>query len=637
MNRERQSGFRRALLALAVVGALLVPVAALEALPKRTSKQERYKIAKRQLERAHQLRSDLEGTPRAKRTEKAYLKIASTYRRVYDIAPFSGLSADALTARAEIYHDMGNLFGRSYWKKSIEVYRFLRREYPKSRYRDSALFNIAQIQHVHLKQFDEAAESYQYLLKRYPTSEFVPKAGKALASLKRKAQAKRQAAQQAKKKATERAQAKTPTKAGPKTTKVSAGKPVPPVIQPTGERAIIRNIRYWNTKGYTRVVVDLDKAVQFQEARVSNPDRIFFDLFNTELSEILNGKEFLVREGLLNRIRVAENRSGVTRVVLEVNGVKDYSVFTLPNPFRLVVDVRSTAPAPSRTTKVASRPPSPKPEKKTAAARLPSGASPVGCTARLTLAGVPKPARDGNHTLTRALGLKVSRIVLDPGHDGDDFGASGPTGLREKDLVLNVAKRLAKRLEKELCAEVIFTRDSDRFVPLENRTALANQKQADLFISIHANYSRNRRVRGIETYYLNFTSDPEALEVAARENALSQQSMHDLQDIIKKISRNEKINESRELADNLQVHLHKRLRRYSKRIKNRGVKKAPFVVLIGANMPSVLAEISFISNRSDEKHLKSQRGRDRIVEGLFNGIAQYLKDINGLSVAQATD
>lgn len=633
MNRERQSGFRRALLALAVVGALLVPVAAPEAAPVRTSKQERYKIAKRQLERANQLRSDLEGTPRAKRTEKAYLKIAATYRRVYDIAPFSGLAADALTARAEIYHDMGNLFGRSYWKKSIEVYRFLRREYPKSRYRDSALFNIAQIQHVHLKTPKEATESYQYLLKRYPKSEFASKAKKALAGLKRKAQAKLRAAKQAKKKAAERAKAKTSAR----TTPVSAGKPVPPVIKPTGERTIIRNIRYWNTKGYTRVVVDLDKAVQFQEARVSNPDRIFFDLFNTELSEILNGKEFLVREGLLNRIRVAENRSGVTRVVLEVNGVKDYSVFTLPNPFRLVVDVRSTAPVPSRTTKVASSPPSPKSEKKTAATRPPRGASPAGCTARLTFTGVPKPARDGNHTLTRALGLKVSRIVLDPGHGGDDFGTSGPTGLREKELVLDVAKRLAKRLEKELCAEVIFTRDTDRFVPLENRTALANQKQADLFISIHANYSRNRRVRGIETYYLNFTSDPEALEVAARENALSQQSMHDLQDIIKKISRNEKINESHELADNLQIHLHKRLRRYSKYIKNRGVKKAPFVVLIGANMPSVLAEISFISNRSDEKHLKSKAGRDRIVEGLFNGIAQYLKDINGLSVAQATN
>ncbi len=633
MNREQQSGFRRALLALAIVGALLLPVASLEALPKRTSKQERYKIAKRQLERANQLRSDLEGTPRAKRTEKAYLKIAATYRRVYDIAPFSGLAADALTARAEIYHDMGNLFGRSYWKKSIEVYRFLRKEYPKSRYRDSALFNIAQIQYVHLKTPKEATESYQYLVKRYPKSEFVPKAEKALASLKKKARAKRQAAKQAAK----RTQAKTSARATPTTTKVSAGKPALPVIKPTGERTVIQNIRYWNTKGYTRVVVDLDKAVQFQEARVSNPDRIFFDLFNTELSKILNGKEFLIREGLLNRIRVAENRSGVTRVVLEVNGAKDYSVFTLPNPFRLVVDVRSTAPAPSRTTKVASRQPSSQPGKKTAAIKPPSGGSPVGCTAQFAFDGVPKPASDGNHTLTRALGLKVSRIVLDPGHGGDDFGTSGPTGLREKELVLDVAKRLAKRLEKELCAEVIFTRTSDRFVPLENRTAMANQKQADLFISIHANYSRNRRVRGIETYYLNFTSDPEALAVASRENALSQQSMHDLQDIIKKISRNEKINESRELADNLQVHLHKRLRRYSRYIKDRGVKKAPFVVLIGANMPSVLAEISFISNRSDEKHLKSKAGRNRIVDGLFNGIAQYLKDIHGLSIAQATD
>jgi len=244
----------------------------------------------------------------------------------------------------------------------------------------------------------------------------------------------------------------------------------------------------------------------------------------------------------------------------------------------------------------------------------------------------PKPNRDGQRSLTRALGLKISRIVIDPGHGGHDTGTIGSHGLMEKDLCLDVALRLGRLIEDKLPgAEVVYTRKDDTFIPLEQRTALANDVKADLFISIHANSSHNQTARGVETYYLNFATSEESMEVATRENALSQTSLHDLQDIIKKIARNEKIEESKELASEIQDSLTHRLQTVSQSQKNRGVKKAPFVVLIGANMPSVLSEISFISNPNDEKLLRKGDQRQRVADGLYHGIAAYLDNLNSLS------
>ncbi len=207
-----------------------------------------------------------------------------------------------------------------------------------------------------------------------------------------------------------------------------------------------------------------------------------------------------------------------------------------------------------------------------------------------------RPTASGDRSLIRALGLKIGRIVIDPGHGGHDTGTIGPEGLQEKDLVLEVGRRLGKLLETRLGAEVVYTRKDDTFIPLETRTAIANQQRADLFISIHANSSHDSAARGVETYYLNFTSSPEALEVAARENAVSEKSIYELQDLVKKIALKEKIEESREFAGDVQESLHSGLAAKSPAIRNRGVKKAPFIVLIGANMPSILAEISFVSN-----------------------------------------
>ena len=223
--------------------------------------------------------------------------------------------------------------------------------------------------------------------------------------------------------------------------------------------------------------------------------------------------------------------------------------------------------------------------------------------AQLAAAREAAPTSVGDRSLIRALGLKIGRIVVDAGHGGHDTGTIGPDGLMEKDLVLDVSLRLGRLLESRLGADVIYTRDDDTFIPLETRTAIANEKQADLFISVHANSSPDPEARGVETYYLNFTSSPDALEVAARENAVSEKSIHELQDLVKKITLKEKIDESRELASDVETSLYQGLSAKNSVMPNRGVKKAPFVVLIGANMPSILAEISFVSNPIDEQRL----------------------------------
>ncbi len=578
----------RVLLAAVLSAAVLFPLLSAQA----QSRNQRFQTARQTYERAQRLRADLEGTPENKREEKQYLGIIHLYTRVYEVAPFSSLAADALAARAEMYHQMGEPFGRGYWEKAIDAYLFLRREYPHSRYPDDALFNIAQIYAIHLKDKEKAKETYEAFLRDYPRSRHAAKAKEVLRAMKEE-----------------------------------AAKPPAPVAG--SGRIEVRNIRYWNADNYTRVVVDLGGEVKFQQARIDNPDRIFIDLFGTELSTVLLGKTFDVESGLLSRIRIAENRSGVTRVVMEVGDVGDYTVFSLPDPFRLVVDIRSSVPQQT----LASRKPAPgrvEPPPETsrpapleeAKTTLPAPVTPA------------KPTAAGNHTLSRALGLKIGRIVIDPGHGGHDTGTIGPTGFMEKDVVLDISRRLGRLLEEQLSAEVIYTREDDTFVPLENRIALANEKQADLFLSVHANSSRNKGVRGVETFYLNFSSDPEVLELAARENALSQKGLHELQDLVKQISTNEKIAESKELAGEVQKMLHTELRKSGAEVRNRGVKQAPFVVLVGGTMPSILVEVAFLSNAEDEKLLKSPQGRQGAAEALFSGVSKYLENINSVVAAR---
>ncbi|HEY0307049.1 MAG TPA: N-acetylmuramoyl-L-alanine amidase [Acidobacteriaceae bacterium] len=243
---------------------------------------------------------------------------------------------------------------------------------------------------------------------------------------------------------------------------------------------------------------------------------------------------------------------------------------------------------------------------------------------------------DGQRSLARALGLKIGRVVIDAGHGGHDSGTLGAGGIEEKDVVLDVALRLGKMLQQHLGVEVIYTRSDDTFIPLETRTAIANKAQADLFISIHANSSSDSSARGVETYYLNFTSDPNALEVAARENAVSQSSIYQLSDLVKKITLKDKIDESREFALDVESSLYSGLEKGNTGLKNRGIKKAPFVVLIGANMPSILTEISFVTNPKDASQLRQPDYRERVAESLYKGVAKYANGLSGVRTSTAT-
>jgi N-acetylmuramoyl-L-alanine amidase len=594
-------GFATAVAAL----ALLSPVPAAQA----QGLAQKKAAARKQYDRAEKLRTALRGKPQKDRTLPEYQQVVNTYRRVYLITPHAAEVPSALLAVAETYQEMGRQFDPKFYQSAIDAYQFLLHEYPDSRYRMDALLTIAQIQHSDLNQLDAAELTYQEYLKRFPRSPRVEQAKRALADI-----------------ATAREQQK----------KAPAGT-VAELRGQQGQTPQVTNIRHWNAENYTRIVVDVEDAVQWRAERISNPDRIFFDLHKAKLSSTLANKTFELQNGFLKTIRVAQNQVGVVRMVLEVEKVKDYSAFLLPNPYRLVVDVYGEA---MTIAKAPEKPAEPKaeavpPAKAATSESTRSKRESASATPALAPPVPAQPKRDGQHSLTRALGLKIGRIVIDPGHGGHDTGTIGPSGLMEKDLCLDLALRLGKMTKEKMpWVEVHYTREDDTFVPLENRTALANQLQADMFISIHANSSPDRAARGIETYYLSFAASEDAMEVAARENALSQSSIHELQDLIRKIARNDKIEESRELAQEIQDSLAGRLLRVSRHLKSRGVKKAPFVVLIGANMPSVLTEISFLSNPTDEAMLKKSEHRNRVVEGIYKGVETYLAGLGTIAYNQ---
>ena len=753
---------------------------------------QKKQLARNQFQLAERLRQELNGRPLQDRTRRDYQQVTDAYRRVYYTAPTSFRAEPSVIAVAELLAEAGRRFSDpKSLAGSIGQYEFLRREYPGSKYRVDALYTIAQIYKSDLNDAAAADAAFQDFLKHYPHGAHAEGARAALAELRQPPAKKEKrevvAAEPAVAEPVRTAELReVSSQAAP--LRDTATRQEAPAAR-NGLLPLVTGIRYWSTPDYTRVAIDLETEVQYQAGRVNDPDRIFFDLHNTKLASTLAGKSFEVSDGFLRKIRVAQYTRNITRVVLEVGDLSDYSAFLLPNPYRLIVDIhgrrgavqraahKPEAPAAKPSAKpqveTAAAPPATKPEAppakatasrvETATARMPApvpasarpvtiedrraqlggrvtdgtqaplkpaldeawanigaqttppvrqvevaSATPTAATAseprprtaattastepaarpapaaaaskpaterasaplpppgsaakdtpptsaptyesvapRTTAAkrtipvpertAVPaRPTASGERSLTRALGLKVGRIVIDAGHGGHDTGTVGPGGLQEKDLVLDVAQRLGKLLTARLGAEVIYTREDDSFVPLETRPAMANQAEADLFISIHANSSSDPAVRGVETYYLNFTSSRDALEVAARENAVSEKSIHELQDLVKKITLRDKLDESREFASDVQKSLWSGQAFKTPAMRDRGVRQAPFIVLIGANMPSVLAEISFLSNSTDEKRLQSREHRQRIAEYLYRGIAKYANGLSNVKVAQKT-
>ncbi len=366
------------------------------------------------------------------------------------------------------------------------------------------------------------------------------------------------------------------------------------------EEAKVLGLRYWSNPSYTRVVVDADRDVSYthrllkKDASIKKPQRLYIDLNNSRLKKDIK-KIVPINDDLLIDARAGQYASNRVRVVVDIKSFQTYKIFSLKNPFRIVIDVWGTVDTPAE--------PVIKVGKKNA--KIPAGA------------------------LAKQLALGVSRIVIDPGHGGRDYGAPGYLkGVHEKNVVLKLARRLAKKIRKELDCEVIMTRNSDRNLTLEERTAIANTKNADLFISIHTNAVRDRRAYGIETFFLNLATDNDAILVAARENATSTKNISDLETILSDLMQNAKINESSRLAVHVQRSMNRHLRKHYSRIKSKGVKQAPFYVLLGAQMPAILIETSFISNPRECKRLNSTAYQDRMSEAIVEGIKKYIKETN---------
>jgi N-acetylmuramoyl-L-alanine amidase len=744
---------------------------------------------------AVEARASFEAEPAGEHTKAEYSAVMDDFRAIYHGNPGDSHAARAIEQVAELLAEQGRELGD---KKSLRdaagQYEFLAKAYPGGAIASGALGHALEL--LGPDGAADQAEAYQVELRlrtEYPRSAAAREIGaRAQVSGSSVADAEPAVKPAVRRRAAANSAAPTGDAAvndvpapivhkgagDDGTAAASSAAAVVPVVEdkPVGRRmALVTGVRHWSTPTYTRVAIDLGDEVEYQAARVENPDRIYFDLHHARLAQELVGKSFAITDdGFLTKIRAAQFSNDVTRVVLDVHEVGEYSAFLLPNPYRLIIDIHGKTgnreQAVGNSTDVAGssaveQPAYPQasanpPTYPSASANLPAGTHqggvevsalpPMPVTDGSEAFGLPKkttanqsqtqavsqprvvipvkatvskpvpnsvtsrsvntgvevaavsqqqgrveatsrptsqpivaksdeqgsrfrvqgpeddavvvvkkgskksktvtqahvdgapveaapPTADGETSLVRALGLKIGRIVIDAGHGGHDSGTLGAGGIEEKDVVLDVALRLGKLLHDRLGAEIVYTRADDTFIPLETRTAIANKAQADLFISIHANSSPDASARGVEVYYLNFTSDPEAMRVAGRENAVSTQSVHELSDLVKKIALKDKIDESKELAADVDESLYAGIEKGNAGLKNRGVKKAPFVVLIGANMPSILAEISFVTNPDDAEQLEKPAYRERVAESLYNGVARYAGGINGQKAVRTTE
>jgi N-acetylmuramoyl-L-alanine amidase len=799
--------------------------------------------AARAFEEAHQKRTEISQSSQP--VLSLYLECVKAYRKVHKLDPHFGHTPEAIYEEGLVYQEMGDNFGDlNYYKTAVNRFQLLVQDYGGSHNCPAALLRVADIYTKHLKDENGAQDAYQILRTRYKQSDAARELGAKAAITK-------------------------PTPDVPATSI--------PTEAPASRASVVQNIRYWTINDYLRVSIDMDLDAKYSKQILSNPGRIYFDIFNAKVGDSLPDRAISVENDLLKKVRIAQNRPDMVRVVLDLPASRDYSIAESHDPFRIVIDLYPSAeskaaatksqtpgskpaadatgskadtarksgnesqsikpiaaevpqvqaakvapeakviepkkkqpplaitdiqsavskterpsPAPAsaspskprasvevatpnkpaeisvppisnqpgasisaqnqvrqqpqtamievKTTSAKNNPTSPqqstagiakpqlsgfeapaakksieaptksietqtasssstnypktlmpavvpgrnepkleaqsakKPTELPIKAEVKQPASPAeiqnqktqppsapdarstpsktakaiplpnpgvsaeqkteskkaDSTAKSFQATNPKAApltSFGDRTLTRMLGLKIDRIVIDPGHGGYDLGTVGPGGLYEKDIVLLIARDLQKLIQEQLGSEVFLTRNDDFFISLEERTAIANQHRADLFISIHANSSRNREISGVETYYLDFAKSDTEREIASRENATTASSVHELEDLIKKIAQADKSAESRELASILQKNLYSGAHKLFPTAQNRGVRSAPFIVLIGANMPSVLTEVAFISNPRDERLLKKSSNQERLVKALFSGIENYMKTL----------
>ncbi|PLX94026.1 MAG: N-acetylmuramoyl-L-alanine amidase [Desulfuromonas sp.] len=528
--------------------------------------------------------------------------VISAFNQVAEQHATHRRAADSTFMAAKCYeglYDVSRL--RRDARRAIETYMQVSVRYPRSRLADDALLAAAEIEEKTFSDDVAAALLVEQLLEQFPKGDMALEAKKMLGHLR-------------------------------PSSSVSSTPPavsLPTPVKPTTPQSVtdtLANIRFWSNPGYTRVVLDLGANISYSanflaaNPKEGAPARIYVDLLGVRPGETL-ADSTKVDDGLLRRIRTGRPAPDRTRVVLDLVSLDDYKVFPLEDPYRLVIDIaaepkqETVASAPK--TSLAVPPPSavttpiPASASDEISALLDQGNDEV----RLPNFHLPEVSEDG----------QLRRIVVDAGHGGKDPGAVGPSGVREKDVVLQMALMLAKKLEKEFKCEVILTRDGDVFLPLEERTAIANKVGADLFISVHANANNSSKAYGIETYYLNFSKNDKAAAVAARENNTSLQQVSALERILFDLMAHAKINESSRLASEIQKSLVVDLSKHYRKVRDLGVRQGPFYVLLGATMPSVLVEVAFISNREEEKRLKDRKYQDKATQAIVRGVRNYAK------------
>lgn len=492
------------------------------------------------------------------------------------------------------------------WIACIRNFRSVYEAQPSGPWADDAIVMIGHL-YARLYEFSwslqdkqQALDYYNRLLKRFPRSPFRSKAKEAIAEL---GEDDRRFVDKEKIVTGHASVGKRSSKfKAPTLIKKPSSQKKSPKLQ-AGSLAEVEAIRFWSSPSYTRIVIDVESEVRYtyrllnKDPTIAKPMRLYIDLDHARIGPGLKPVVPII-DDLLSDARAAQYSPDTVRIVLDIKSIDNFKIFSLRNPFRIVVDVSGVPTKTASKKRVKERPEKP-------SVKVPKGA------------------------LAKQLALGVRRIVIDPGHGGKHSGAFGYLkGVREKNVTLEISRRLARKIRQRLGCEVILTRNSDTFLSLEERTAIANTRNADLFISIHTNASKSRASHGIETYFLNLATDEDAILVAARENATSAKNISDLEAILNDLMKNAKIDESSRLAGHVQKALIGKLKPKYSRVKDKGVKQAPFYVLLGAGMPSILVEVSFITNPRECRRLNTAGYQEDIADAIVRGIQRYIKEIH---------
>ena len=532
------------------------------------------------IKRADACREALYRSTKKMKYRHNWLTCTQLYSQVYTRYPNSSQAAWAMYKSARMYTKLYGYSGsREDLDYAIEQYRALMEAHATHSLADDAQYRIGEIYYNEKKNPTQAYVEFLKVEIKYPSGDMRPKA-KAMLDKLSVILSDRD---------TQKSTQKAPVSGGALTQ--------------------VKNIRHWSTPTYTRVVIDLERPVKYssnllrEDPKNKKPRRLYLDLNNAYVSSDIESS-IPIKDGLLQRARAAQYSREKVRVVLDINDIRKHKIFHLHDPFRIVVDVRGTDKTVAKATR-----------------RNEAKKRPV----RKGIRKAETP--DKSISLARQLGLNVKRIVIDPGHGGRDPGTSYRGSIKEKNIVLNLSKLLAVKIKEKLGCEVILTRRKDVFMSLEKRTAFANVKKADLFISLHVNSHKQAGVRGVETYFLNMATDKRAVMLAAAENATSEKNISDLQMILNELMLNTKINESSRLAHEVQKGIIRKADKKNRRVKNLGVKQAPFYVLIGAEMPAILIEVGFITNPTERKRLQSNSYLNSLAEGVAAGIDNYRKSI----------